>query len=171
MTQVKCANKLGSYEDDICYREQGHDGKCYKSLGHEAEDLIQMLLRECGCWVVKATIHEDCVEKKDFWGFGEEAKKINGGNEYLPFQFTIDRDAACGTKGKDAIKNGIIIVYMEAEELLEWRDSRDASLKDVIRWRVYRKFWDRASAIAKAFPYMNFAKPKCKLSRFREIVI
>lgn len=170
MTQVKCAKRLGSYEDEICYKEQGHDGKCYKSLGHEAEDLVQEILEECGCLVAKGTIYEDHVLKIDFWAFGEEAKRINGGREYLPFQFTIDRNAACGTKGKDAIRNGIIIVCIEAQELIEWRNAYDASLKDIARWRIYRKFWDTALIIAKAFPYINFAKPKCKLARFKEVV-
>ncbi|OIO49724.1 MAG: hypothetical protein AUJ39_00540 [Parcubacteria group bacterium CG1_02_42_13] len=170
MTKVNCGKKLGSYEDEICYKEQGHDGKCYKSLGHEAEDLIQMLLADCGCFVAKGTIHEDHKLKIDFWVFAQEAKKINGGDEYLPIQFTIDKNAACGTKGRDAIRNGIIIICIEVKELLEWKHSEDSSLRDVVRWRIYREFWDMAEKIVKAFPYINLTKPKCQLARFKEIV-
>lgn len=169
MTRVNCGMKLGRYEDEICYKEQGHSGKCYKSLGHEAEDLIQALLEECGCLVVKGTIHEDHKLKIDFWVFGEEAKKVNGGGEYVPIQFTIDRQAACGTKGFQAIKGGVIIVCIDVKDLIQWKNSQDTSLRDVIRWRIYCDFWESASKVVKAFHWIHLTKPRCKLNRFKEI--
>jgi len=158
----------GKYEDDICYKEQGHSGKCYKSPGHEAEDLIQALLEECGCFVAKGTIYEDHRLKIDFWVFGEEAKKVNGG-EYVPIQFTVDRQAACGTKGLQAIRGGVIIVCIGFQDLIQWENSQDPSLKDVIRWRIYHDFWESAFKVVKAFHWIHWAKPMCKLDRFKEI--
>ncbi len=123
--------------------------------------------------VVKATIYEDHgdpkddkVPKIDFWVFGEEAKKVNGGDEYLPIQFTIDSKAACGLKGLKAIRSGVIIVCVRIDELLEWEKSRDSSLRDVVRWRIYKEFWATVYKVAQTFPYMHFARPMCRLARF-----
>jgi len=162
MLQNKCGRSLGPYQDAVCYKETEHEGKCYKSFGCEAEDIMQALLAECGCRVVKGTIHEDCVLKIDFWVFGKEAEKVNGGNEFLPIQFTVDPEAACGTKGIEALKNGIIIVCIRGEMIMEWEKSHDSSLKE----KIYQQFWGVVHTIAQARPYMKYATPKTKLVRF-----
>lgn len=173
----KCGRSLGSYADEICYKESGHDGECYKTLGLEAEALIQEVLEESGCNVVKSTIHEDHKLGYDFLVYSEEADEVNNngnhnGDEhkdpdnYLAIQFTIDSQAAAGGKGIKALRSGIFIVCIPVDDLKEWRDTDDDGIKKVIQWRIYRRFWEIVKTISKNVPYFNPMRPTCKLKRF-----
>lgn len=162
MSKDKCGIRLGSREDEVCYRETGHEGKCFKSKGHEAEYLVQALLVESGYRVVKGTVHEDHILKIDFWIFGEEVKKVNDGDEFLAIQFTTDLRAAYGFKGQDCIQRGIMIVYIDADMILEWKKSKDYSLRE----KICNKFWQIVFGVAQTHPYMKHIKPANRLARF-----
>lgn len=166
---------MGSGDNDTCYKELNHEGSCYKNFGLEIEDLIQELLRQCECQVVKATIHEDHVRKIDFWVYSAEIH-CNGeyaNEDFLPIQFTIDRNAACGLKGRDALKQGIVIIFVDANDLLEWKNFSDTTLKEVVKLRIYRSFCDSVKRIEEYFKstYIKVAQPMTMLRRFEPVRI
>lgn len=178
MAKPICGRSLGPNVDELCYREPGHSGKCYKTLGLEAEAIIQELLRKCGCYIVKATIHEDHKLGYDFLVYNKEADEINGngshnGDEhknpenYLAVQFTIDSQAAAGEKGLRALRNGIFIFCAPVDDLKEWRDTTNSEVKEAIQWRIYRKFWEVIKAIFRKIPCFNPMRPRSKFDRFK----
>jgi hypothetical protein len=150
---MKCQKNAG------CYKEEGHSGHCYQSLGHEAEKIIQRILQSCGCHVVPASIHEDHIEKIDFW-------VRNGVDEYLPIQFTVDFRSALGLKGADAIKRGVIIVCLSADDLFEWERCTNQYNKQIIGNHIYQEFWEVVSKFRTTFPYLKLQRPKVLLRRF-----
>jgi len=160
MTQIKCGKWLGPRKDDVCYKDKGHEGKCYKSLGLELESDIQEILQSRGYKVIKATNYEDCEDpsgKKDFWIY---SKEINGGDGYVPIQFTVNRQAACGDKGIKAISKGVVIIFIEDNKIIEWKRCKDESLKADIAEKITKSFWERVQNIVNSFHMKRFSKPE-----------
>ncbi|OGY58036.1 MAG: hypothetical protein A3D47_02415 [Candidatus Colwellbacteria bacterium RIFCSPHIGHO2_02_FULL_43_15] len=170
MSKNICGKQLGSTEYDTCYKELNHGGNCYKTFGLEAEAWMQELLRQCDCQVAKATIHEDHKLKIDFWVYSADLR-CNGesaNKDFLPIQFTIDKNAACGLKGRDALRQGVVILFIESDDLLEWKTMSDVTLKEVVKLRIYRNFCDSVKRIEEYFErtYIKIAQPMTMLRRF-----
>ncbi len=165
----RCQNKVGIRDDDVCYKRFGHRGNCYKSVGLEAEDLAQEVLKLSGHKVVKATIHEDHIFKVDFWvECSYEECPLLTDRDFVPIQFTIDREAAYGRKGQEALRNGTIIVWIAWAELVEWQNAPDEDTRKVMSLKISRQFMTAVSKVSAAIKCLGLKlkTPTCKLVRF-----
>lgn len=166
----QCTNKLGLRDDDFCFKNKGHVGKCYKSLGLEAEDIIQEILSASGYEVVKGTIHEDHILKVDFWiKCNSDQCPLIDGHGYAPIQFTIDREAAYGLKGQEALRHGTIIVCIVWSELAQWQTAPDESVRKMISQRISDEFMSAVRKVTAAIKYLGLRlqTPSCKMVRFQ----
>lgn len=166
----QCQTKLGTRDSDVCYKKAGHLGNCYKSVGLEAEAMIREVLSLAGHKAVKASIHEDHIRKVDFWVecSNEECPLIFRDKEFVPIQFTIDREAAFGRKGQEAIRNGTIIVYISWEELMGWHNCSDAYEKQRLCSKIAGEFMDTIKKVTTFFPSLKLQTPATNLIRFEQ---
>jgi hypothetical protein len=112
-----------------------------RRFGHQAEEWVIDLLQKSGVKVIASGESNDVISKIDFWAQDPES------NRWLPFQFTVDKMAAFGAKGLDALKRGVLISWLPDCELEEWAMSRNVRHGE----ELTEKFWSQAHRLMSSF--------------------
>ncbi len=150
---MKCNTVLGYYNGraETCYKQAGHEGKCFSSPGLEMEDIFRRILSISGYFVEESTDKEDRADKVDLWLFYEEKC------QYLPIQFTISIEDF-PWKAKDALKRKVIPIYVSEETLMKWERSND-SLKEQIQEKIHNEVTRVVKEFVKIYNF-NFTQPR-----------
>jgi len=117
-----------------------------EKFGLQSERRIISILKEEGFMVVKATYEEDHFYKVDFWLWH------NG--SWVAVQFSVDREAIMGRKGKDAVQRGIIPMWIDGDKLKKIAEGERGEKNGLIK-----KFWDRVEKVADNFSIKRFQNP------------
>lgn len=153
-----CNAKLGPHKNDVCYEKAGHSGKCFSSFGRKLEYEVQEVLKFAGRSVVSSTRREDEVLKVDFWvECSREECFLLADRGYVPIQFTINRDAANGEKGINAINGdgnvGVPIVWISAATLSQWKNAPSEDARKSIALKITEEF---LCAVDRAVTLMSY---------------
>ena len=89
--------------------------------GKWCENAICKILRQCGVGVVDSTPQEDCLMKVDFW------VRFDPRSQPLPIQFSTNRKLLTGEKGADALRRGVIPVWVDAKMVEQAVETGDGS--------------------------------------------
>ena len=108
------------------------------TFGQKAEWMILRLLVRAGYDAVHATRLEDREFKVDFW--------VRYDGYWLPIQFSIDRRAITGWKGLDAIRRGVIPMWVDPQELEVAHANGNGA-------GIVKEFWTRVEKILNSFPH------------------
>ena len=115
-------------------------------FGLKAEEWVVELLRRNGTEVVHADSAEDRVFKVDFW--------VEHDGYWLPIQFSVNKKAVIGWKGLDAVRRGIVPMWIADQELeIAYSNGNGAGL--------VKEFWTHVEKLLTTFPNSKrFRKPQ-----------
>jgi len=116
-----------------------------KKFGLRAEEWIISILKKEGFTVVKATHREDHFYKIDFW--------LEHNGNWVAIQFSVDKEAIMSWKGKDAIRRGIIPMWVDGDELKRIAEGKNKEEG------LVKRFWDRLEKVADNFSIKRFQSP------------
>jgi hypothetical protein len=113
-------------------------------FGLQAERWMEEILDRAGYEVRHATWREDRIFKVDFW--------VRLDDYWIPIQFSLDKKAIVSWKGRDAIRKGIVPMWMDGKELLVAVENGNGA-------GLVKEFWTRVEKILAAFPVKRFREP------------
>jgi len=114
-------------------------------FGLRAEGWTIELLRRYGIDARKATYKEDIAFKVDLW------IPING--YWIPIQLSVDKEAIMSWKGKEALKLGIVPMWIDGQEL-------EIAIISGNGVRIVKEFLIRVEKILATFPTLKrFSEP------------
>jgi len=116
-----------------------------KPFGLIAEGWTVEMLESAGYKIRRATYREDHVEKVDFWVWSTECEK------WIPVQFTLDRKAAVSWKGIDALRRGIVISWLDSDELRGWATSHSEKVAN----KLAGQFWGQLERVLQISPNLS----------------
>lgn len=112
-------------------------------FGLQAERWIEEILKRNGYETVHASWTEDIISKVDFW--------VKCDEYWLPIQFSLDKNAIIGWKGIDALRRGIVPMWMDGQKLeVAYSNGNGAGLVG--------EFWAQVEKILENFPVKKFSK-------------
>lgn len=116
-------------------------------FGLKAQELIVEILRRNGTEVEKATRVEDRILKIDFW--------VRLNKYWIPVQFSIDKDAIVSWKGVEALRCGIVPMWINGQEL-------EVAYSNGNGIGIVNEFWTRVEGVLQNFPQVKrFPAPHC----------
>jgi hypothetical protein len=127
----------------------------------EMEYEIQEVLKFAGRNVVNSTRYVDEVLKIDFWVecSRDECLLLVADRDYVPIQFTINRDAAYGEKGINSINGdesgGVPIVWISAADLIQWKNAPSEDTRKSIALKITEEFLGAVDRAATLMHYLG----------------
>ena len=115
-----------------------------EKFGLRAEVWMISILENNGFSVAKASYKEDHVFKVDFW--------VLYNKKWIPIQFSVNKKAILNEKGKDAIKRGVVPMWIDGDKLQAAFEKKDGI-------GLVKKFWDRTKMILENCSIRRFQEP------------
>jgi len=115
-----------------------------EKFGLRAEEWFIAILKEEGYVVMKSTYSEDHFDKVDLWIW------YNG--SYIAVQVSVDKEAIMSWKGKDALRRGIVPMWIDGDKLKAAFEGKKAD-------GLTKTFWNRLEKIVDNFPIRRFRNP------------
>ena len=124
---------------DLFFKEVDmiHQGRVLEE-GKWCENAIIVLLTRYGAEVVPSTLYEDHRLKVDLW------VRRSRREEFLPIQFTTNREAVVSEKGLDALRRGIIPSWIDPRAIEDAVAAKDGHI-------VVSQFWRQVDAVLAGF--------------------
>jgi hypothetical protein len=116
-----------------------------KKFGLQAEEWIIAILQEEGFIVTKASYEEDHFYKVDFW--------IKDKENWIAVQFSVNREALTGWKGKDALRRGVVPMWIDGNKLKEAKEGHFEKRS------LVTAFWNCLEKIRNNFSIKTFPAP------------
>lgn len=115
-------------------------------FGLKAERWMVELLKRNGHQVIPATRVEDKAFHVDFW--------ILWNRCWIAIQFSVDKDAILTWKGRDALRHGIVPIWIDGQELeIAYSNGNGIGL--------VKEFWTRIEKLLIAYPTVKrFLEPR-----------
>lgn len=115
----------------MVHLDDGQEGKW-------CENAVCQILQSCGFDVIPSSPSDDHIRKIDFWVRAVESR------DFFPIQFSIDRRAIVGEKGLQALRLGVIPVWIDSGSIGRAIEVGDGQV-------VADQFWGCVKAVVAAF--------------------